>query len=265
MEKYDYTKDDITQALKKSGIHNGDNIFVHSNLGFFGKLLGVNDAESYWSIYKEAIFNVLGTEGTLIVPTFTYSFCWNKIFDKEKTPSTVGIFSEFVRNDPESFRSEDGNFSVAAIGANAEYLTKDAPEHSFGQNSFWERLLNVNGIICGFNVGIMYNTFIHYVEKLIAVPYRYDKKFPGKSMKGGKLEDGIFIHFVRNLDDSNTEPDLTELSKKAKELGLIKESNLGKGQISCISARSTLDIIQSEIKKNPNFLIRGSYLQKNIL
>ena len=259
MKNSDYSKEDIIQALRKSGIRNGENIFVHSNIGFFGKLLGDDNGENYWKIYKEAFFNVLGTEGTLIVPTFTYSFCWNKIFDKEKTPSTVGIFSEFVRNDPQSFRSDDANFSVAAIGASAEYFTKDTPEHSFGQNSFWERLLNANGIMCGFNVGIMYTTFIHYVEKLLIVPYRYDKKFLGKSMVNGKLEDMTFIHFVRDLENLDTNVDLTKLSKKAKDLGLIKESNLGKGQISCISAKDTLTIIKSELKNDPNFLIKGSF------
>src|SRR5579864_7734572 len=206
MEKYDYNKIDIINALEKVGISNGDNIFVHSNIGFFGNLLGGSDNESYWKIYKDSIFRVLGKEGTLIVPTFTYSFCWNNIYNKNQTPSTVGMFSELVRLDTQSLRSDDANFSVAAIGKNAEFFTKDASTHSFGKNSFWERFLKYDGKICCFNVGIKLNTFIHYVEKELQVPYRMDKRFTGISIINGKEQSGEFVHFVRDLSNPQTEP-----------------------------------------------------------
>ena len=124
------------------------------------------------------------------------------------------MFSEYIRNDAKSKRSNDPNFSVSAIGENAEYFTQHCQSHSFGKDSFWERYLRKNGKFCNFNFDSG-STFFHYVEKLLGVPYRYDK-----------------------------------------ELKKAKISNLGKGQIVCISAKNTFDLIKNEIISNPNFLIK---------
>ena len=60
MEKFDYSKNDIIQALLKVGVCKDDNIFVHSNLGFFGKLKDGISKEDYCTTFKEAIFEVIG-------------------------------------------------------------------------------------------------------------------------------------------------------------------------------------------------------------
>ena len=252
----DYSKKDIINSLKKVGLKKGDNIFIHSNIGFFGKLENAKTKEEHWRIFKDAIFEVITKNGTVIVPTFSYSFCWNKIFDKVETPGTTGMFSELVRTDPDSKRSDDANFSVAALGQNSEFFTKNLSHESFGKDSFWERFVIKNGIICNFNVGLQYNTFIHYIEKLAKVPYRFDKKFDGTYKKNGEIKKDFYIHYVRNLDDPNSLPDLTELITKSEELNYLKEVNLGRGTISCITAKDTMEIILKEINTNPNFLIK---------
>lgn len=256
MEKFDYSKKDIIQALLKVGVCKDDNIFVHSNLGFFGKLKDGISKEDYCNAFKEAILEVIGINGTLVVPAFSYSFCNNEVYDKNKIVGVRGMFSEFIREDHQSLRSDDANFSVVAIGKNAEYFTKDVPSHSFGKNSFWERFLNCNGKICNFNFDSG-STFIHYVEKLLNVRYRFDKGFRGKSMINDKEEDRMYYHFVYDLSKPTDVPDFTKFDKKAKELGLTKTVNLGKGQIVCISAHDTLELIQKEIVNNPSFLIKG--------
>lgn len=260
--RYDYSKEDITKSLKKVGVKRGDSVFIHSNIGFFGKLRGASNQESCYRILREAIFEVIGKEGTLVVPTFSYSFCWGKIFDKNKTPSVCGFLSEMVRQDPQALRSYDANFSIAAIGKNAEYFTRDAPEHSFGSNSFWERFLKREGKFCNFNFDSG-STFFHYVERLLNVPYRYDKMFKGNFIMNGEEREGVFYHFVYDLEKPNNAPDFTKFDKKAKEVGCAKTANLGKGQIVLISAKDTLELIRKEIKKNHTFLIKGDKLECN--
>ena len=256
MKKFDYTRSDIINSLQEVGVDKGDSIFIHSNLGFFGTLEDVDTTEEYWRIFKDAIFQVITNEGTLIVPTFTYSFCWNQEFELDFTPSTVGMFSEMVRKDSESKRSEDANFSISAIGKNYIYFTKDSPSHSFGKDSFWERFIQMDGKICCFNVGLMYNTLIHYVEKLVSVPYRFDKSFNGVFVKNGLREKRTYTHFCRDLSDPRTIPDLSKLNKISYDSGKAKDAKLGRGQISCISARDVVDIIKNEIEKNTSFLIK---------
>jgi aminoglycoside 3-N-acetyltransferase len=257
MTNYDYTKEDIVKALKQVGLVKGDNIFIHSNIGFFGKLEGCTDKDSYCKVFKESILDVIGSEGTLIVPTFSYSFCNQQIFDKSKTESKMGIFAEYIRNDPNSLRSDDANFSVAAIGKNAKKFTENMPMHTFGEDSFWERFLKSDGKICNFNLDSA-STFIHYVERLLKVPYRFDKPFSGISIIDRKEIQKTYYHFARDLTKPENEPDFTKFDKKAKESKLVKSSNLGKGQIVCITAKDIFELIKKEITTTPNFLTKGS-------
>jgi len=257
IHNFDYTKNDIINSLLKVGLEKNDNVFIHSNLGFFGKLENANKSAEYCAIFKESIFEIIGDEGTLVVPTFSYSYCNNQVFDPKKNSSVCGIFPEFIRNDTSSKRSLDANFSIAAIGKNINYFTENCTTHSFDKNSFWERFLSKNGKFCNFNFDSG-STFLHYVEKLLKVPYRYDKKFSGKSIVNNTVIENSFIHFVYDKSNPNHEPNFEKFHKKACEKKMVKISNLGKGQVICISAKDTLDIIFEEIKTEPDFLIKGT-------
>jgi aminoglycoside 3-N-acetyltransferase len=256
-KNYDYTCEDIAQALRDTGISQGDDIFIYSNIGFFGRLKNARSPEEHYEIFKQAIFSVIKESGTLVVPTFTYSFCWDHVFDVNNTPSVAGFFSESVRLDPQSIRSGDANFSVAAIGRNAEFYTTSAPENSFGPDSFWERFLKCDGKFCNFNFDSA-STFIHYVERVLKVPYRFDKRFDGTAIIDNKRERKSFFHFVYDLDKPQNAPNFAKFDKLAKELGLARVSNLGRGQVVTISAKSTYDLIESYIETDPTLLIKDN-------
>lgn len=252
----DYSKKDIIIALKNLGIKQGDNLFCHSNIGFFGKLENAKQSKDYYEIFKDAIFEVIGKNGTFVCPTFSYTFCRKKDFDVKDTPGVCGAFSEMMRVDNEAHRSEDANFSIVAIGKNAEYFTQNPPEHSFGADCFWDRFLKTDGIFCNFNFDSG-STFIHYVEKCLQVPYRWDKGFDGYLINSKNKEKRTFYHFVCDLENNNHTPDFTKFDKKAKELQITKVANLGKGQVLRISAKDTYELIEKELKSAPNFLIKG--------
>lgn len=246
----DYTKEDIVSALRSAGLTEGDTVFTHSNIGFFGVLEGTGGAADYYRAFKDAMFSVIGASGTWIVPTFSYSFCRGESFDPAETPSVCGMLSEMLRKDPEAVRSADANFSVAAIGKRAKELTENAPEYSFGQDSFWERFLRAEGKICNFNFDAG-STFVHYVERCLKVPYRYDKPFPGPDGR-------VFYHFVYDLEKPLDAPALDAVDRLAKERGMLLSVNLGKGQIVCIAARTVFSLVEEELKKHPYFLtLRG--------
>lgn len=262
MKQFDYTKKDIINSLKKIGLKYGDNIFIHSNIGYFGKLEDENGKEDYCKTFKDSIFDVIGINGTIIVPSFSYSFCNNQFYDKLSTKSMMGIFSEYIREQTNSFRSDDANFSVSAIGKNAKKFTDNVSVHSFGNDSFWDRFLNANGKICNFNLDSA-STFIHYVEKMLKVPYRFEKPFTGWTVEEGERIQKTYFHFVYDLSKPENMPDFSKFDKKAKNSGIVVTSNLGRGQIICISARDTYELIKKEICEQNDFLIKGSKVEKN--
>lgn len=256
--KYDYVQQDISDALCRVGIRSGDSIFIHSNIGFFGRLKDVTSEKNFYDQFKKAIFSVIGDEGTLVVPVFSYSFCWGQPFDRLNTPSICGFLSEQVRMDPESFRSGDANFSIAAIGRYAQYFTENAPEYSFGPDSFWDRFLRKNGVICNFNFDAG-STFIHYVERSTRVPYRFDKKFEGSSIENGAFKKKQFYHFVYDLDKQEHEPDFTRFDEIAKKSGIAKTANLGRGQIVAIRASDTFTLIQELLRTDLKILLKEGH------
>ena len=83
-----YSQSDIIKALKKSGIVKGDTVFFTTGLGFLGKpdidkIYSINDICLF--IFK-AIKKVLGDNGTILVPTYSYTFGKKTaIFDPLKT------------------------------------------------------------------------------------------------------------------------------------------------------------------------------------
>ena len=249
----DYTYKDIIEALIKIGLKERDTVFVHSNLGFFGRLENAKTAEDLCEAFYNAFKEVLGDEGTLMVPTFSYSFCNNVDFDLNNTKGVCGIFSEYIRKLPFSMRSCDPNFSVAGFGKMASYLTVNMPAHSYGDNSFFDRFCKINGKICNLNFDAN-SSIIHYIEKKLQVPYRFDKEFSGKIIINGKSEVKSFYHFCRNLSDN---PDFKKFHSLAVNKNILKQSKLGKGMIVCLTAKDTVEVIENKLSTEPRFLMEN--------
>ncbi|GLX77642.1 N-acetyltransferase [Thalassotalea insulae] len=252
---HDYTQQDISNALKNIGISKGDILFSHSNVGFFGIPKGLRSHENIFNTLLDGVFDVIGAEGTLVVPTFTYSHSNGLPFDVDNTPSTCGFFTEMLRKHPGACRSLDANISVAAIGQKAMELTQNLPQNSYGEDSFFDRFYKANGIICNFNFDAG-STFIHYVERCLKVPYRYDKTFEGMVIQQGKIFNKKSIIWVRDLELKNSEANFEKFNSLAVNTLKYKKCNVGRGMIGAISAKDTFELIKQNIKSSPNLLLQ---------
>ncbi len=258
-----YSRNDVVEALRRLGIREGDTVFSHNNVGFLGRMAEAGQPADYYAQFKAAFLEVLGESGTLVMPTFSYSFCKQQVFDVQQTPGVCGFLSEALRQDPEAVRSHDANFSVAALGARAHQLTRDVPDHSFGPDSFWERFLHAGGKFCNLNFDAG-STFIHYVEKRLNVPYRYDKAFTGTLIDRSQPRERTFYHFVYDLDQPGHGPEFTEFDSLAKTRGIARAHNLGKGQVLVLGAEDTFALIEAELKTNPTLLIADKKLKAGV-
>src|SRR3989344_2487744 len=86
---------DFRTALRTLGIGPADTIFVHSKLDAFGKLRPNYDQQKLCTTLPKVLESVVGPKGTIAMATFTYAFCKNGRYDSDKSPSEVGVFSEF--------------------------------------------------------------------------------------------------------------------------------------------------------------------------
>lgn len=252
---FHYTKEQLVAAIKRLGIREGDTLFSHSNIGFLGLPQGANSTEEVAELIFKSIMEVIGEEGTLVVPTFTYSFQQGQIYDVNGSPSTCGALTEYVRNLPHSIRSNDPAVSVAAVGSKAKLLTNSVSSNSYDENSFFSRFLSQKGKIFNINFDAG-STFIHFVERELKVPYRYDKTFSGTVVINNEVKDVTSTIWVRDLSSPGTEASFTSFHNLAKSKGLFLSESVGRGSVGTISAEETYQLIKSTLPNRPEFLTK---------
>ena len=66
-----YTKEDLKNILINLGLKKGDKLVVSSELFKLGKIIG--DKNTFLDEIISTFYEILGSDGDLIMPTFTYS------------------------------------------------------------------------------------------------------------------------------------------------------------------------------------------------
>ncbi|MBI2200709.1 MAG: AAC(3) family N-acetyltransferase, partial [Armatimonadetes bacterium] len=107
---------EVHDALRQAGIAEGDVVLGHFALSQFGYLDGGADA------LIETLFRSLGPTGTLLVPTFTFSWIGHRPYDPARSPSQVGAVTDRFWRRPGVLRSAHPTHSFAASGPLAGYL-----------------------------------------------------------------------------------------------------------------------------------------------
>jgi aminopeptidase-like protein/aminoglycoside N3'-acetyltransferase len=259
---WNYTRRDLVRELRAIGIGQADTIFVHVSLDALGQPMDCSSSEQVHQLLLDGLLSVIGEEGTILVPTYSFSFCKREVFDVDNTLTAGGPWSpsagflEFFRKLPGAVRSGDPIHSVAGLGPKAEELLTNLPHTCFGRDSVHERLLKAGGKICLIGVDLEEATFRHYVEELASVPFRFKKLFTGHIREGEKLRKAGWIYNVRILCD-NGYPECPELERKAIASGKCQVTRLGQGELKAIDCREYFDLITEELSKDPWFTARG--------
>ncbi len=225
-----YSKD-FLDALRECGIKKGDVVFIHADISVFGKLHSRDKSFLLQSLVNVIVESV-GEDGTIIVPTFSYSFCNGEIFDIDHTKSRVGIFTEYFRKQPDVSRTKHPIFSVAIWGKHKNDLLA-VGQDSFGKESIFGKIHKLRGKIIFLGAPFASCTFLHYIEQVKRVPYRYIKEFGGKIRNDGREYDDMCYYFVRDMT-KNTVLDAVKLEKYFIDEGMIKKTQLAHGTILAI-------------------------------
>jgi aminoglycoside 3-N-acetyltransferase len=198
---HEVSQEQVIACLKSIGIHQGDGLLVHSAVQFLGKPVGGI------GMYLDAIREVIGQRGTIVVPTFSFSFAQSGRFDPQATPSEgMGIFSEYVRQRPETRRTFHPMQSVAVIGRYANDLAERDTLSAFDPGSAFERMLELNFKLLLLGAEARATSMFHYSEQRAKVLYRYWKDFPGDIRTPSGWKKRTYRMFVRDLE---LKPELT--------------------------------------------------------
>lgn len=248
-----YFASDIMNSFYEVGINSGDVIFIQSDLGKFGKLSDIKERTEYAKYFLDVCVEIVGKQGTVVLPTFTTSFCRTGFFDYYNSSSELNYLTELGRITKGFTRSDDPIFSVTSLGPHTEKLISNLSSYCLGKGSIFDRLHNINAkiVLLGYMEG---TTFVHHIEEQLKVPYRYDKVFRGKIKKGDLEYEKSIVYNVRDLR-RNSIISLQGLHKKAEKIGILRKTKLGMSHVVSMNAKDLFDFTADILKKNPYALL----------
>ncbi len=234
------------------GLNKGDTVLVHSNIA----LLGITEdysREKLLDTYYTALTDVIGSEGTLCVPSYFWEYATKRIpFDIKLSPVSAqfGVFSQYITSMKKSVRSCNPLFSVAAIGKKAEHICGGVNRFSHGIGSPWHRMHQLNTKMLFMGIDCSYMSFLHYVEYQVGITYRYNKQFNIPVYNNGEKILDYTISFVRYLD-KNVASACNMRNTELDDAGLLTEQKYGAGMIYLCQTQPVFDFYQDRLSKNP--------------
>ncbi len=240
------TKQKLINDLKKIGVKKGDSVLVHSSLSKMGFVEG--GAETV----IDALLETVGKNGTLLFPTFSakgrnktyleeYPF-----FDIKKSPSQMGIITEYFRKSDNVYRSFHPTDSVCAKGKLAEYYTNShfGQLTPYNENSPFRKLCKMKGKI--LMLGTTLNgacTNLHTLEDAVDFKYPvYDAKVFEVEMtdeKGNKLVMQTKVHNPQFSAKRNCDA----LKPMFEREGVLSNGMIGEAKSMLIDANKMLEVM----------------------
>ena len=259
------TEAEASQALKSLlsdlGVVRGETIYLGIDMARIPlphwpvelNRAAIRAREDRWCAFIfEQIMDVLGPSGTMLVGTFSYS-CSNPAvpFVLEETPSEIGPFTNWFRQQSQAIRSLHPIFSVAGIGPLASEILTNVGGAAFGPCSPFGRLSgsDVRFVSLGvpFHLSI---TYLHHLEQCYGCNHRYHKIFTTPVIKEGVIQKGPFLGYVRWRGlDAGSDFKLCETRMMAE--GVLREVNWNDCVNQAVLARDVDRIGYAMLTENP--------------
>ncbi len=249
----------LDAALRRLGIGAGAVVFAHVDLAALGPTVR---AEARPQLLLDALRTAVGVEGTLVIPTYTFSFCHGETYSADETTTDGGPWSpsadflELFRAQPDVVRSADPIHSVAALGPRAHEFLDDIPATCFGSGSVFDRLIQAGAQVLLVGLPLVEATMRHHTEERLAVPFRFRKLFTGHiNTSDGERRQG-WVYSVRLLA-KNGAPDGTRLEERARAVGVCRVEPLVGGELLAVDAREYDAFVARALLDDPWFTARG--------
>ena len=244
-----HTLEQLKQDLINLGVQPGDTVLMHSSYRSLG---GVEDGAAG---FFRAFMEVLGPEGTLLLPAHSYHVVTreNPVFDLHDTPSCVGYLTNFFRTEvPGVLRSMHATHSCCALGKRAQEMTANHEQDltPVGPNSPYSKLPKVGGKILMLGCGTNSNTSMHGVEETAEPPYVLDHENPiDYILKDGDRE----VHLHATPHDFHINGVYAYQQQYGRVVGLLAPEEFSQGNV--LDADCTLMSAAAVWEKGHNKLL----------
>jgi len=246
-------KDEIREGLGQLGVAPGDVLFVHSSLKSFGHVVGGPDA------VIDAMLEAVGSEGTLALPVFSNNTYPGSLpFDVKTSPSRVGLITETFRQRPGVKRGNQPTHSVAALGAQADFITGNYETlEPYDRGSAFGRMHALDTKIIFLGCGMWANSTLHVAEDWAGLPYlgpqssiMVDEKGQLRLVHLMKMPIGHRDFYKRGEENQKTKAVRFLRAKNAITFGQI-----GAAKVQVIRMRSCIELCMERFKEEPDLLL----------
>lgn len=232
-------KSELISKLNEVGISKNSTIIVHSSLSSFGYVEG--GARTVIDSLKE----VVGPEGNILMPTFTYS---KGVFNQGSS-SLVGKITEVFRKDKDIIRSKHPTHSVAVFGKDKKRLVRNHfYKEPFGIGSPWWHIWKMEGSIVLIGVDNTKNSFIHFVERLLELPYKRTVNVMYKD-SFGKITKRTISGYPGDSFGFN------KLNNLFEEQGIVKSTKIGNSSVLVMNTVDVVECLSKILVNNPYYLL----------
>ncbi len=256
--------EDFVDALSQLGACDCKTLFVHSDVMFGTMNPEIKRREFIASLLH--IFDCLNVEN-IIMPVFSYSFNNGNDFNVKESRSLMGTLSEAFRKTDGVYRTIDPICSFAIKGKLAEeFKVFQNENNALGKNScydFLDKQGDVKYLFFGADLADCF-TYVHYVERIIDVPYRFDMTFNGNITDyDGRTYNTDWIISTQcggvKLYDKNVH--FKEQLIKEKKLLCLP---IGDKELACITQEDARKSIQENIEKNKFYFLEKPYTDADL-
>lgn len=197
---------------------------------------------------------LINNSATLFMPTFTDGFK-NGSCNLDLEKSTTGTLTEIFRQKKEVKRTLSAFFSFGVIGKSQKEIISLKPKHAWGKGSLYEWFEQNDAQIITIGTHPTHCSFTHRVEWLCkdVIKYRHNKEFEGTIIRDGEKIPLKETLYVRNLSPSPKNDwkwainDFVKAGMKIIDIDGIK--------ISCINAKTKINLLVPMVRKDPLILI----------
>lgn len=185
----------------------------------------------------------------LVFPAYNYGFTNSGRFSAATDTPQVGRLSRFL------FDSSDFERTSTPVFSHFHSAILDSIESSpFSSESAFGILAEKEGKILLFGTKLKALTFIHHIEHLAGIPYRYEKTFPGKVIIDGIEHDWDVTFHVRPKG-LVLSYDREQLLKTLTESQLLSSPREG---LWVIPAQELRDLLLGKLKFDPLWMLDRS-------
>jgi aminoglycoside 3-N-acetyltransferase len=179
------TRGQMARDLRALGIAPGQVILLHASVKAVGWVVGGPD------VVLQALLDVLTSDGTLcmyvsweeweqgLVDYAGWPEARQAAYREECPPFDPhtsranrkwSILTEYLRTWPGALRSDHPTASVAAVGAQAQWITSDHPlDYGYGRGSPWDKVCQLGGKVLLLGAPLTDMTLLHYAEHIARV------------------------------------------------------------------------------------------------